>query len=45
MKLLFDQNISYRIVRSVKNTFSESKHVNQVGLENKTDTEIWEFAR
>lgn len=45
MKLLFDQNISYRIVRLLEKSFSGCKHIKEAGLENKTDTEIWEFAR
>jgi predicted nuclease of predicted toxin-antitoxin system len=45
MKLLFDQNISYRIVSLVSNKYLEAKHINQVGLENATDNAIWNFAR
>jgi len=45
MKLLFDQNISYRIIKLLSEFFPESKHVKEVGLENCTDAEIWEFAR
>ena len=45
MKLLFDQNISFRIIKLLQNNFPESRHINQVGLENSTDSEIWEFAR
>jgi len=45
MNLLFDQNISYRIIRILKSTFPKCKHVNDVGLENETDEMIWEFAR
>ena len=45
MKLLFDQNISYRIVSLVSNKYPEAKHINQVGLENATDNSIWNFAR
>lgn len=44
MKLLFDQNISYRIVGLVSDKFYESKHINQVGLEDATDNSIWNFA-
>lgn len=45
MKLLFDQNISYRIIRILNSTFPKCKHVREVELENKTDIEIREFAR
>jgi predicted nuclease of predicted toxin-antitoxin system len=45
MRLLFDQNISYRITKILSKSFPEVKHVSHVGLEDATDTEIWEFAR
>jgi predicted nuclease of predicted toxin-antitoxin system len=45
MKLLFDQNISYRIVSLVSDKFPEAKHVKQVGLEDATDNLIWNFAK
>ena len=45
MNLLFDQNISFRIVRLLEKTFPGCKHVKEVGLHNMTDSEIWEFAK
>ena len=45
MKLLFDQNISFRIEKGLSNVFVESKHISNVGLMNKNDIEIWEFAK
>ncbi len=45
MKLLFDQNISYRITKIISNSFPEAKHVNQLGLQNSTDIGIWEYAK
>jgi len=45
IKLLFDQNISYRIVKHLLDVFLESKQVKMVGLENKTDIEIWQYAK
>jgi len=45
MKLLFDQNISYRIVRLLNSTFPNCKHVSDVGLNGKSDLEIWDYAR
>ncbi len=45
MKLLFDQNISYRITRLLNYYFLDCKHVNDVGLNEKSDSEIWEFAK
>lgn len=45
MRLLFDQNISFRITRLLETTFPECKHVSDVGLSGKSDMEIWEFAK
>ena len=45
MKLLFDQNISFRLIKRVSNTFTEAKQLRELGLENKTDRQIWEFAK
>ena len=45
MKLLFDQNISFRIVSKLKDTFPEAQQVRELGLENSTDLEIWEYAK
>ena len=45
MKLLFDQNISFRIVSKLKDTFPEARQVRELGLENSTDREIWEYAK
>lgn len=45
MKLLFDQNISFRIVNKVSDKFPESKHVSQVGLNDSEDIDIWQYAR
>lgn len=44
MKLLFDQNLSFRLKSSLKDLFPESSHVNECGLERATDDEIWLFA-
>ncbi len=45
MKLLFDQNISFRILKLLGKFFPDSNQVRGLGLENKTDIEIWGFAR
>ena len=45
MKLLFDANISYRIVKRLQNGFSKSKHVSSVGLLKAADFEIWLYAK
>lgn len=45
MKLLFDQNISYRIIKILPDKFNGSSHVKMDGLINAPDREIWEFAK
>ncbi len=45
MKLLFDQNISFRLLRKIEVQFPEAKQVKEVGLENSTDMQIWEYAK
>lgn len=45
MKLLFDQNISFRIVKLLANDFMDCKQVKMLGLEDKSDFSIWEYAK
>lgn len=45
VKLLFDQNISYRLVSPLKDLFPESNHVRLLGLEKASDEDIWEYAK
>jgi predicted nuclease of predicted toxin-antitoxin system len=45
MKLLFDQNISYRIIKLLSDDFKGSSHVKKEGLVNASDSVIWEFAK
>ncbi len=45
MKLLFDQNLSRKLSHRLAELFPESSHVQLHGLADKTDTEIWEFAK
>ncbi len=44
MKLLFDQNLSRRLVALADSTFPESRHVIDYGLDAATDREIWDHA-
>jgi len=44
MKLLFDQNISFRLLQKIKDLFPDAKQVRELGLENATDFEIFEYA-
>lgn len=45
MKLLFDQNLSHKLVDRVLADFPDSTHVTAVGLDTATDQQVWEFAR
>lgn len=45
MKLLFDQNISPKILKKLPSEFSECNQVRFVGLEDAPDLEIFEFAK
>jgi len=45
MKLLFDQNISFRLINKIIDVFPESNQVRNLGLENSTDIEIFNFAK
>jgi predicted nuclease of predicted toxin-antitoxin system len=44
VKLLFDQNLSRRLVGELEQQFPDSVHVASVGLDTATDREIWDFA-
>jgi len=44
VKLLFDQNISHRIIRLLEHDFLSCDQIRRLNLENKSDKEIWEFA-
>ena len=41
MNLLFDQNISFRLIKKIKDVFPDSKQVKELGLENATDIFIY----
>jgi predicted nuclease of predicted toxin-antitoxin system len=45
MKLLLDQNISYKLVERLGDIYPESKHVRQVGLGEADDLAVWSYAR
>ena len=45
MRLLFDQNISFRITKKLKDSFPECKHVSDCGLMEKEDLDIWNYAK
>ncbi len=43
--LLFDQNLSPRLVDQLAQLYSQSLHVEMIGLNRATDREVWAFAR
>jgi len=45
VKLLFDQNISFRIIKQIPEIYSSSKHVRDIEIKNPTDKEIWDYAK
>ncbi|HEX6963693.1 MAG TPA: DUF5615 family PIN-like protein [Lacipirellula sp.] len=44
MKLLFDQNLSFKLVELLADLFPGSEHVRNVGLRDVDDYEIWVYA-
>ena len=44
MKLLFDENLSPKLVRRVADLFPDSAHVHDCGLGASDDAQIWQFA-
>ena len=45
MKLLFDQNISFRIIKILGDRFPQSAQVRETKLEGARDIEIWQYAK
>ena len=45
MKLLFDENLSRKLVVRLAQLYPESAHVAEFGLLESPDREIWEFAK
>ena len=45
MKLLFDENLSRKLVARLAELYPDSVHVAEVGLLESPDLEIWEFAK
>ncbi|TVQ18451.1 MAG: hypothetical protein EA361_01375 [Bacteroidetes bacterium] len=45
MQLIFDQNISPKLVSFFSQTFPESKHLQDLGLDIADDSIVWEFAK
>ena len=45
MKLLFDENLSPRLVRLLNDLFPDSVHVRDVGLKAADDPVVWKYAQ
>ena len=45
MRLLLDQNISFRLVSKLEHDFPGTCQVKSLRLANSTDKEIWEYAK
>lgn len=45
LKLLFDQNLSRKLVARLSDIFPNASHIQFQGMAEASDTEIWEFAR
>jgi predicted nuclease of predicted toxin-antitoxin system len=44
MKLLFDQNLSYKLCTQFPDIFPDSGHVRVLGLAQSADRDLWQFA-
>ncbi|BDY13498.1 DUF5615 family PIN-like protein [Hydrogenimonas cancrithermarum] len=44
-RLLFDNNISHRVVSRIAEHFPEASHVMLLGLDEAKDSEVWHYAR
>ena len=44
MRLLFDQNLSHRLLSALNDLFPESLHVRMLGLAEADDLTIWNYA-
>jgi predicted nuclease of predicted toxin-antitoxin system len=45
MKLLFDQNLSFKLCRELADLFPGSSQVRLLGLERADDRTVWDFAK
>lgn len=44
MKLLFDQNLSQRLVERLQDVYPDSLHVRQASLDRAPDEDVWTYA-
>lgn len=45
MKLLLDQNLSWRLVSALEDLFPGSKHVRDIGMGSSSDDDVWDYAK
>jgi predicted nuclease of predicted toxin-antitoxin system len=45
MKLLFDQNLSFKLCKALADLFPGSNQIRLLGLEQADDHSVWEYAR
>lgn len=45
MKLLFDQNLSFKLCQSIADLFPQSNHVGLSGLSEAGDRDVWDHAK
>ncbi len=45
MKLLFDQNLSWRLPKKLADLYADSQHVRETGMKESQDIDIWEYAK
>ena len=45
MKLLFDQNLSWRLPAKLADLYPDSQHIREVGMKESQDIDIWNYAR
>ena len=45
IKLLFDQNLSYKLCKCLEDIFPESRHTSMLDLAQANDDKIWEHAK
>jgi predicted nuclease of predicted toxin-antitoxin system len=45
MKLLFDQNLSWRLPAKLTDLYHDSRHIRQIGMKESQDVDIWNYAK
>jgi len=45
MRLLLDENISARLIKSLVKDFPDSSHIDYLKMQGSTDTRIWDYAK